>query len=580
LHHHPVRHRARPLLIGLLAPVVALAVACEPAPPPSTQPPAPMPEVEAVDPADFGAAAPGSTAYAAPADARWVAPDGDDAGLGTAEQPWRTLGRAVQAAPGGGTVVLRGGTYRESVEVPSTRRLTIQAAPGEAVWMSGSDPVTGFVESGGLWIRPEFSSPFSAGTLDPSLVTSTSPLAGDPDMVFLDGRPLRQVGSLAGVVPTTFFVDDLARRLVLGEDPGERSVEVATRPEALTVKSAGSVVRGIGFRHYATHISRLGAVKARASGITFENDLFVDNAAAGLSVMAPDVQVRAVTASGNGQLGIHGDGANGLVVEDSLLRENNLERFSAMAASGGIKVTGSDGIVLRHNLVEDNRSHGLWMDLGSDAARVVRNVSRRNSAAGIIIEMSITEVVASNVTVDNEVGVIISETSGAAVWNNVILGNVRSLYVVDGWRAPEPVDITIRNNVVAPAGGGSRPSLIVDDVNQRRSGFDMRVTSDRNAYYRRATTEAPYLAAWANYPSGKFVLKTLAEVQSRTGQERTSRITDNAAANPYVADADSGRYGLPAGSPLAGAGVPLSTTVAAALGLPAGSAVPIGIVPT
>jgi len=175
------------------------------------------------------------------------------------------------------------------------------------------------------------------------------------------------------------------------------------------------VVRGIGFRHYATHITRLGAVKARAAEVTFENDFFVDNAAAGLSVMAPDVKVRASTASGNGQLGIHGDGADRLVVEDSLLRANNVERFSAVAASGGIKVTGSDGIVLRHNLVEDNLSHGLWMDLGSDGSRVVRNVARRNTAAGIIIEMSTTEVVASNVTVDNEVGVIISETSACSV---------------------------------------------------------------------------------------------------------------------------------------------------------------------
>ena len=572
----PARHRARRLLIGLLAPLVVVAVACEP---PPTEPPPPSGEVAAVDPADFGAAALGSTAYPVPADARWVAPDGDDAAPGTAEQPWRTLGRAVQATPSGGTVVLRGGTYRETVEVPSTRRLTIQPGPGEAVWMSGSDPVTDFVEVDGLWVRSDFASPFSAGTLDPSLVTTTFPMAGDPDMAFLDGRPLRQVASHTDVVPGTFLVDDAARALVLGEDPAGQVVEVAVRAEALTVKSAGSVVRGIGFRHYATHITRLGAVKARAAGITFENDVFVDNAAAGLSVMAPDVRVRASTATGNGQLGIHGDGADRLVVEDSLLRGNNVERFSAVAASGGIKVTGSDGIVLRHNLVEDNRSHGLWMDLGSDGARVVRNVSRRNTAAGIIIEMSTDEVVASNVTVDNEVGVIISETSGAEVWNNVILGNVRSLYVVDGWRAPVPVDISIRNNVVAPAATGSRPSLIVDDVNQRRSGFDMRVTSDRNAYYRQSTAEAPYLAAWANYPSGKLVMRSLGEVQSRTGQERTSRITDNSATNPYVADAASARYGLPAGSPLGAAGVPLIATVAAALGVPTGSPVPIGILP-
>jgi len=571
-----IRHRARPLALGLLASLVALVVACEPAP---TEPVPDGREVAAVDPADYGAVPLGETAYLVPVDARWVSPDGDDAGPGTAEQPWRTLGHAVVTAPGGSTVVLRGGTYPETVEVPATRRLTLQAAPGEAVWMSGSDEVTGWVAEGGAWVRPDFVSPFTAGSLDPSLVNATFPMAGDPDMAFLDDAPLRQVGTRAAVVPGTFFVDDLARALVIGDDPTGRRVEVAVRAEALNVKSEGSLVRGIGFRHYATHISRLGAVKARAAGITFENDVFADNAAAGLSVMAPDASVLSSTATGNGQLGIHADGADRLVVRDTLLRGNNRERFAAVASSGGIKITRSDGVALRDNLAEDNLAHGLWMDMGSDGGTIVRNVSRRNFASGIIIEMSLGEVVASNVSADNEAGIIIAETSTVEIWNNTLVGNVRSVTVVDGRREPQPVDITLRNNVLAPRDTGSRPSLIVDDVTRTRSGADMRVTSDRNAYYRRSTADAPYLAAWANYPSGKWVMRTLAEVQSKTGQERTTRITENIATNPYVADAATGRYGLPAGSPLATAGVALPGGIAAVLGVPTGAPAPIGVLP-
>ena len=569
-----IGRRAGPFALLLLAPVVALVVACQPPPPPPDST-----EVPAVDPADYGALPLGETDYAAPADARWVAPEGDDTGPGTAEQPWRTLGWAVQNAPGGSTVVLRGGVYRETVEVPATRRLTIQPAPGEAAWMSGSDEVDGWIADAGAWVHAGFSSPFTAENLDPTLVNATSPMAGDPDMVFVDDVPLAQVGSRAAVVPGTFFVDDLGHTLVIGDDPTGHLVEVATRSEALNVKSEGSVVRGIGFQHYATHISRLGAVKARAAGITFENDWFVDNAAAGLSVMASDVRVRSITATGNGQLGMRGDSADRLRVEDSLFRGNNRERFSAMAASGGIKVANSDGVVLRDNLAEDNLAHGLWFDLGSDSGTIVRNVSRRNTAAGIIIEMSVGEVVASNVTADNHTGIIISETSSAEVWNNTILGGERSFYIVDGRREPLPVDITLRNNVVSPRYTGSRPALIVDDVNMQRSGADMRVTSDRNAYYRRSTVDIPYLAAWSNYPTSKWVMKTLAEVQSKTGQELTTRITENSPTNPYVADAASGRYGLPAGSSLATAGVPLPSAVAAALGMPAGSPVPIGVLP-
>jgi hypothetical protein len=74
-------------------------------------------------------------------------------------------------------------------------------------------------------------------------------------------------------------------------------------------------------------------------------------------------------------------------------------------------------------------------------------------------------------------------------------------------------------------------------------------------------------------------MRTLAEVQSKTGQERTTRITENIATNPYVADAATGRYGLPAGSPLATAGVALPGGIAVVLGVPTGAPAPIGVLP-
>ena len=54
---------------------------------------------------------------------------------------------------------------------------------------------------------------------------------------------------------------------------------------------------------------------------------------------------------------------------------------------------------------------------------------------------------------------------------------------------------------------------------------------------------------------------------------------DDAATNPYVADAASGRDGLPAGSSLAAAGVALPASVAAAVVVPAGAPLPVGILP-
>jgi hypothetical protein len=121
--------------------------------------------------------------------------------------------------------------------------------------------------------------------------------------------------------------------------------------------------------------------------------------------------------------------------------------------------------------------------------------------------------------------------------------------------------------------------FIADDVNQKRSATTMRVTTDRNRYFRRSTTTTPYVMAWGNYPNGKLVMRTLAEVQTRTGQERTSAITENTTRNPYVEDEGTSKFNPPPGSSLNTTGVPLPSRVAAALGVSTTTKVPIGILP-
>jgi hypothetical protein len=559
-------------LAGLLA--TALAACGES----TASKPQPAPAIGPLD--GFGAPQVGTTSYPVPADARYVATTGDDGASGSVEAPWRSLEHAVAATPSGATIVIREGTYREGVEIPATKRLTLQPASGEEVWISGSDVIGGWIrEDSGTWRRPGWTYNISGGTLDPTLVNADHPFAGDPDQLFLDGRPLTQVGRRSDVGPGSFFVDEAADTLWMGDDPSGRTVEASVRADGLTIKSNGTVVRGLGFRHYATPVARLGAVKAQGNDITIEDCVFTQNAASGLDVRGDDVRVVSSTAIDNGQLGMRATDAHRLTVENSLLRRNNVERFSAIAASGGIKIAESDGVVLRHNLAEDNLSHGLWLDLSSDDAAVVRNISRRNLRGGIIIEMSVRPIIASNSSVDNEAGVIVSETSNAQVWNNALVENQISAHIVDGRRAPLPVDIALHNNIVSSSVASSRPLVIVDDVNQRRSGWDMRVTTDRNAYYRKSTVFTPYLMSWANYPSGKLVLRSLPDVQARVGQDRTSNIVDNAQSDPNVDDVEAGRYGLPAGNVLGAAGVPLPPAVAAALGAPAGLPVPVGILP-
>jgi len=76
--------------------------------------------------------------------AYYVATDGADANAGTdVAHPFLTIGKAASVAKAGDTVVIRGGTYRETVTLASSgvagSPITFQSYPGETATVSGAD---------------------------------------------------------------------------------------------------------------------------------------------------------------------------------------------------------------------------------------------------------------------------------------------------------------------------------------------------------------------------------------------------------------------------------------------------------
>ncbi len=73
----------------------------------------------------------------------YVATDGDDNAVGSREQPWQTVAQALTHAKAGDTVFLREGTYLEQIFIRASgepgRPLTLRNAPGEKVWLEGSN---------------------------------------------------------------------------------------------------------------------------------------------------------------------------------------------------------------------------------------------------------------------------------------------------------------------------------------------------------------------------------------------------------------------------------------------------------
>ncbi len=77
---------------------------------------------------------------------RYVSPTGDDAGPGTREKPFATLGRALETLGEGDTVRFAGGTY--FLDAPLTlngaRGVVLEACEGEVPVFSGSVPIDGW----------------------------------------------------------------------------------------------------------------------------------------------------------------------------------------------------------------------------------------------------------------------------------------------------------------------------------------------------------------------------------------------------------------------------------------------------
>ncbi|MFC9976914.1 right-handed parallel beta-helix repeat-containing protein [Spirillospora sp. NPDC127200] len=506
-----------------------------------------------------GSATVGTARYPVPDDAVVVSPSGDDGADGTADKPLRTVGKAVSKARPDSTIVLRGGVYHETVTVPAGKRLTIQAHPGEAVWFDGSSPVTRWAPRDGRWVSDGWTTRFDASPTytagarasddaDFRFVSPQHPMAAHPDQVWVDGVAQKQVGSRDQVGPGSFYVDEDARQLVLGDDPTGKDVRAGTLSEAITVRGAGSALRGFGVRRYSTSLPQMGSVKIAAPGVTVEHVAITDSATTGLSVLSSRARIRNVTTARSGMLGIHGNHADDLRIEHSRSARNNLELFKYAPVSGGIKITRSRKVAVANTVAADNQGKGVWMDESVYDITLTANRIVRNADHGVSLELSAKALVAGNVIRGNGGdGLRLNGTSDAQIWNNTLAKNGRTLHLVQDSRdprnpatpgrdprrkTPDPAmtwqigKTTISNNVLADAREGAPCLLCVEDHTHRRSAAQMDISVNGNVYVRPDSTSPRNLVVWSKGPGNPATFPDLGEFRSATGQESAGQAHD------------------------------------------------------
>lgn len=430
------------------------------------------------------------TNYAVPSSARFISPSGNNSNRGTQASPWRTLEKALNSAPSGSTIVLRGGTYHEG-DLRLTKKLTLQPYQQERVWLDGGQR--------------------------------------------------------------------FERSLTMGGN------------------SAYSVIRGLGFRQYKEEGLYVGE---QSSHTTLQNNIFTENADSGLGIQETSAIVRDNTFSNNGHRGLWAVRADRTLVEDNLITGNNVGRFDTSWAAAGAKFINTDSLILRDNLVEDNYSNGLWVDVLSHNTTIVRNTARNNQLNGIFFEASQDAIIASNLSVDNgRHGITVQESKGAKVWNNTLSRNAVNLAVRDGkrdypWSVTNNVIMNnIFSNVTGSAPGGT--PFLTDIVNFDSGSRNQLVTAmDYNAYYRTSLIN-PLNAIRSNSPeNGNSTYQSVANFRVATRFEDHALAIDNVVTNPFFVN---GSYQLKSGSSAIERGQQLPVDIARAIGVADGVKVNLGV---
>jgi parallel beta-helix repeat protein len=428
---------------------------------------------------DSISAAPAGVTERRAAVAVFVAPWGVDGSPGTFDEPVRTLSHAVWRARSGDAVVLRGGIYRENVQIYG-KSIAVSSAPGERAVLDGSTELAGWQRSDEDWFVDGWTQQFPRQIS--VQVADDSPVAGFPDQVFFNGAPLTQVVWRSEVVPGTFFHDTARDRIYIADDPSNALVEASVESWALYFNNAdGSTLADVTIRRFATPSEKVAAVRVYSNAVTISGVTVEFNAASGISVIGSDIVIRNSVFTDNGHLGIHAHNSAHLVIENSVVVGNNKAGFDARHSAGGIKVTESNDISIRGNRVAQNDGPGIWTDLSTSHVTIAGNRVEGNGRSGIEIELSTHVEVLGNVTRENgEAGIWILESQNVRVTQNSSYRNIRQIHVLEGERQ-EVANISIEGNIVGNGRAGW-PLIVVENWTGRRSPEQMNVQLSDNTY--------------------------------------------------------------------------------------------------
>ncbi|MCC6354544.1 MAG: right-handed parallel beta-helix repeat-containing protein [Verrucomicrobiae bacterium] len=411
-------------------------------------------------------------------------PQASDDNPGSEDRPWKTIGQAAKVLEPGDRVIVKQGLYREWVRparggTSPLHMIAYQAAPGEEVIISGSDPLAGRWTPSVLDGQAPVAKAWMA-ELPTSLFASYNPFAernistnmteGLPSMarnhgwlkppftlpqglIFQDGRRLKQVVLYADLAQAdgSYWVEPGGRRLHLrpfaDRQPAAAAWEVTTRPFAFSPEQPGlGFVRVAGFTAERVAngfpVPQRGAISAnQGHHWIFENNVVREVNGLGMDcgrrrtflpweVPADTPKLGGVghIVRGNtflecGACSLSGLGLIGGLVEDNESVGCGWHKVRSLLEAGGMKLHYLKHCLVRRNIICGTvECHGLWVDHSIHNTRITQNVVAGADMAAFYLEASYGPTL-----IDHNVfwggkgdGILLQHTGNATIAHNLV----------------------------------------------------------------------------------------------------------------------------------------------------------------
>jgi parallel beta-helix repeat protein len=519
----------------------------------------------------------------------YVSPGGHAQAAGTLDDPLADITQALDKAGSGGTVLLRGGVYRQRVTLMSQHSgtpghlSTLMAYGEEKPILKGSDVVTDWTRhQGAIWKHAQWNLPSQQVFADDTLLMQigTQQVFGD----FQDKMQRRVVigKDIADMRPGSFFYDEKAKVLYIwlpdGSDPNHHLIEAATRDYIIRPEIHQSVnyvaLKNLIFRHANSSVPT-EEKPYNYTMVSVGNDGLIDHCDIQWGdfrgvMMGRHTQLLNSIIANNGNDGVDAGPRSPWRVADCTITGNGHRMYLGWHC-GGMKLIPDAYGVIENNLIADNWGPGVWFDwadcggqivirnnriLNNRASQMIQGKIRHLDVAGIKIEASRNVLIYNNLISGNEGnGIIIMASADVEIFNNTLIGNTgmaaiqvggvpRGMKTLGGGCTLDHINIINNAIVDNPATYDLSIQLPVEGVSDK---VTFKLNSNHNLFYRFGGPIQ--LHTGGTYTGFKPQVVDLKEWQKLTGFD-----TNSMAADPMFIDMAKSDYRPGRNSPMRDAG--------------------------